>query len=75
MAKKGIHPEDHNLSIVLSNGKQIGIKTTWGKEGETMKLDVDPTNHPAWRKDSGTFVNTNNDQVSKFKKKYGSMFN
>lgn len=75
MAKKDIHPEGHDLSVVLSSGEKINIKTTWGKAGDTIKLDIDPTNHPAWKKESGTFVNTNNDQVSKFKKKYGSMFN
>lgn len=75
MAKKDIHPEGHDLTVILSSGEKINLKTTWGKANETIKLDIDPTNHPAWKKESGTFVNTNNDQVSKFKKKYGTMFN
>lgn len=75
MAKKNIHPETHSLTISLSDGRGISIVSTWGNSGDIMKLDVDPTNHPAWRKDSGTFVNANNDQISKFKKKYGTMFN
>lgn len=75
MAKKDIHPIKHDITVVLSNGKDINIKTTWGKENDVIKLDIDPTNHPAWKKNTGTFVNTNNDQVSKFKKKYGTLFN
>lgn len=75
MAKKDIHPEGHGLTVILSSGEEVNLKTTWGKANDKIKLDIDPTNHPAWKKESGTFVNTNNDQVSKFKKKYGSMFN
>ena len=75
MAKKDIHPEGHGLTVIISSGEEVNFKTTWGKANDKIKLDIDPTNHPAWKKESGTFVNTNNDQVSKFKKKYGSMFN
>ena len=74
MAKKNIHPETHSVNIVLSDGTSFSVKTVWGKEGDTMKLDVDPTNHPAWKLEQGTFLNTNNDMVSKFNKKYGNIF-
>jgi large subunit ribosomal protein L31 len=74
MSKKNIHPDCHTIRLVLSNGQKIEVESTWGSEGETMKLDVDPTNHPAWRKDKSTFVNVNNSQVFKFKKKFGTTF-
>ena len=74
MARKNIHPEMHEVSIVLADGTNFTVKTTHGKEGDVIKLDVDPTNHPAWRSEQGTFLNANNDRVSKFKKKYGDAF-
>ncbi|MDR1425758.1 MAG: 50S ribosomal protein L31 [Rickettsiales bacterium] len=74
MPKKDIHPSCHQVWLVLSNGQKIEVESTWGGEGEVMKLDVDPTNHPAWRKDKSSFVNVNNNQVSKFKKKFGNTF-
>jgi large subunit ribosomal protein L31 len=74
MPKKDIHPVSHGIKLALSNGQKIDAESTWGTEGEIMKLDVDPTNHPAWRKDGGTAVNANNNQVSKFQKKYGTLF-
>ena len=39
-----------------------------GKEGDTLKLDVDPRNHPAWQEDSQKFINTNDERAAKFKK-------
>ncbi|MDR2777548.1 MAG: 50S ribosomal protein L31 [Rickettsiales bacterium] len=74
MPKKNIHPECHGIELALSNGQRIEVESTWGSKGEVMKLDVDPTNHPAWRKDKSAFVNVHNNQVSKFKKKFGSAF-
>ena len=49
-------------------------KSVWGKEGDTFRTDVDPTNHPAWKVDGGNVVNTKNAQIAKFKKKYGGAF-
>ena len=74
MSKKDIHPDMHTVTVVLNDGPKMNVMTTYGKEGDTMKLDVDPTNHPAWKSEQGTFLNTNNDSVSKFKKKYGDVF-
>lgn len=74
MAKKDIHPEMHDLNVVLADGTKFVVQSTHGKEGDTMRLDVDPTNHPAWRTDQNTFLNANNDRVSKFNKKYGDAF-
>lgn len=74
MSKKDIHPELHSVSVVLNDGTKFDVMTTYGKDGDTMKLDIDPTNHPAWRSEQGTFVNANNDSIAKFKKKFGNVF-
>ena len=30
----------------MTNGDIVQMKSTWGAEGETLALDVDPTVHP-----------------------------
>lgn len=74
MTKKDNYPEYHTVNVVLTNGEKFEVQTSWGKENDVLKLDVDPMNHPAWKKDQGTFLNANNDRVSSFKKKYGNIF-
>ena len=44
-------------------------RSTWGKEGDTMNLDIDPTTHPAWTGGSQTLLDRGG-RLSKFKKRY-----
>lgn len=74
MAQKDIHPDYHKIKVLLNDGTTFETKSCWGKEGDTFRTDVDPTNHPAWRVDGGNVVNTRNAQVAKFKKKFGDCF-
>lgn len=46
--KADIHPEYHEIEVVLTNGSSFKTRSTWGKPGEKMQLDIDPTTHPAW---------------------------
>ena len=69
--KKKIHPEYHEIKVVMTDGSEFKTRSTFGKPGETLKLDVDPISHPAWtggnaqiREDAG--------QVARFKKKFGN---
>lgn len=48
MAKAGIHPDYHNITIVMTDGTRYSTRSTWGKEGDVLTLDVDPKTHPAW---------------------------
>ncbi|MDR2760699.1 MAG: 50S ribosomal protein L31 [Rickettsiales bacterium] len=61
------------VKVILTNGETFVTKSCYGR-GDTIKLDVDPFNHPAWRKDSGNLVNVNNDRVTRFQNKHGSVF-
>jgi large subunit ribosomal protein L31 len=72
MAKKEIHPDYHEITVVMTDGSKFKTKSCYGKKGDELKLDVDTKNHPAWRDDSAQFVNIKNIQVSKFKKKFGN---
>ena len=48
MAKTGIHPDYHTIMVVMTNGTEYFTRSTFGKEGDTLNLDIDPTTHPAW---------------------------
>ncbi len=39
--KKGIHPEYHMITVKMTDGSLFTTKTTWGKEGDQMALDID----------------------------------
>lgn len=67
----GVHPKQHLVDVVMTDGSKFQILTSWGKEGSTLTLDVDPKNHPAWQDKATNFINANDERVAKFKKKFG----
>lgn len=46
--KNDIHPDYHTITIEMTDGTAFETRSTWGKEGDVMKLDIDPITHPAW---------------------------
>lgn len=46
--KKGIHPNYHKITVMMTDGSSFETRSTWGKEGDTLRLDIDPLTHPAW---------------------------
>ena len=32
----------------MTDGSKFETKSTWGSEGETLKLEIDPISHSAW---------------------------
>lgn len=46
--KKDIHPKYHTIKVVMTDGTEFETRSTYGKEGDTLRLDVDPKTHPAW---------------------------
>ena len=48
MAKAGIHPDYHTITVVMTDGSRYETRSTYGKEGSVITLDVDPKTHPAW---------------------------
>ena len=67
--KKDIHPDYHVIEVKMTNGDTVQMRSTWGAEGDTLSLDVDPTVHAAWT-GGGTRLMDTGGRVSKFKKKY-----
>mgnify|MGYP006171185473 FL=1 len=69
--KKEIHPDYHEITIVMTDGTKYKTRSTMGKVGETLKLDIDPKSHPAWTGqhrilDSGG-------QVARFNKRFSGL--
>ncbi|MGF1611178.1 MAG: 50S ribosomal protein L31 [Kiloniellales bacterium] len=46
--KKGIHPDYHEITVVMTDGTEYKTRSTYGKAGDTLRLDIDPKTHPAW---------------------------
>ena len=67
--KKNIHPISHTINVVMTDGTTFQTKSTWGKEGGTMQLDIDPKSHPAWTGGGQRLIDTGG-QLSKFSKRY-----
>ena len=69
--KKNIHPDYHEINIEMTDGTKFITKSTWGKKGDTLKLDIDPASLPAWTgqhrlMDSGG-------QVARFNKRFSGL--
>ncbi len=67
--KKDIHPDYHVINVRMTDGTVVQMRSTWGKEGDTLNLEIDPLTHPAWTGGQQRLVDTGG-RVSKFKKKY-----
>ena len=67
--KKDIHPDYHDITVVMTDGTSYATRTTWGAAGDTLRLDVDPKSHPAWTGGAGRLVDTAG-QVAKFNKRF-----
>ena len=46
--KADIHPNYHEINVVMTDGSSFQTRSTWGKPGDTLRLDIDPKSHPAW---------------------------
>jgi large subunit ribosomal protein L31 len=68
MKKEG-HPDYHKITVVMTDGTEFETCSTYGSEGDTLRLDIDPTSHPAWTGGSQHLVDRGG-RVSRFKKKF-----
>ena len=46
--KSDIHPNYHFIKVVMTDGTEYQTRSTYGKDGDTLNLDIDPKTHPAW---------------------------
>ncbi|MEQ1695464.1 MAG: 50S ribosomal protein L31 [Hyphomicrobiaceae bacterium] len=67
------HPDYHQIRVQLPNGSDFITYSTYGKEGDTLALDIDPSTHPAWTGGDQKLMDRGG-RLSKFKKKFEGMF-
>jgi large subunit ribosomal protein L31 len=67
--KKDIHPDYHNITVVMTDGTKYETRSTYGKAGDTLQLDIDPKTHPAWTGGTGQLLDRGG-RVSRFKEKF-----
>ena len=70
--KEGIHPEYHFIEVKMTDGTTFRTRTTWGKEGDTMNLDIDPKSHPAWTGGQQQLMDRGG-RLSRFNSKFGNI--
>jgi large subunit ribosomal protein L31 len=68
--KEKIHPHYHMINVTMTDGEKFQTRSTWGKEGDTLSLDIDPKSHPAWTGGNQQLVDRGG-RVSRFKQKFG----
>jgi large subunit ribosomal protein L31 len=70
--KDGIHPDYHFIEVKMTDGSVYKTRSTYGKDGDLMSLDIDPLAHPAWTGGNAKLMDTGG-RVSKFKNKYAGL--
>jgi large subunit ribosomal protein L31 len=43
--KTDIHPQYHTIKVMMTDGSEFITRSTWGKEGDVLHLDIDPKSH------------------------------
>jgi large subunit ribosomal protein L31 len=69
--KSGIHPEYHEINVVMTDGSTFKTRSCYGKEGDTLRLDIDPKSHPAWT--GIQRIMDTGGQVAKFNKRFAGL--
>lgn len=67
------HPDYHFITVKMTDGTTYRTRSTWGKEGQEMALDIDPKSHPAWTGASSTNLDRAG-RVTKFNEKFKGFF-
>jgi large subunit ribosomal protein L31 len=70
MKEKG-HPDYHAIKVVMTDGTEYMTRSTYGKEGDVLHLDIDPKTHPAWT-GGGQHLVDRGGRLSRFKSKFDS---
>lgn len=70
--KTGAHPDYHMIKVQMTDGTTFDTRSTWGKAGDTLTLDIDPKVHPAWTGGHGKMVDSGG-QVARFNKRFGGL--
>ena len=67
--KNDTHPDYHTITVTMTNGTTYQTRSTYGKEGDNLQRDIDPTPRPAWTGVQGNLMDRGG-RVSRFKERF-----
>jgi large subunit ribosomal protein L31 len=70
--KSDIHPNYHTIKVVMTDGSEYVTRSTWGREGDTLNLDIDSKTHPAWTGGSQQLLDRGG-RLSRFNSRFGAI--
>jgi len=70
--KEGIHPDYHEITVLMTDGTSYKTRSTYGKAGDTLRLEIDSKSHPAWTGGQQKLLDTGG-QLARFNKRFGSL--
>jgi large subunit ribosomal protein L31 len=70
--KPDIHPHYHTIKVVMTDGTEFTTRSTYGKDGDTLNLDIDPKTHPAWTGGSQQLLDRGG-RLSRFNARFGGI--
>ncbi|MDZ7790101.1 MAG: 50S ribosomal protein L31 [Xanthomonadales bacterium] len=72
--KKDIHPDYHEIAVVMTDGSEFKTALHLREGGETaLRLEIDPKTHSAW---TGVHrVAASGGQMQKFSQRFGNLGN
>jgi large subunit ribosomal protein L31 len=70
--KAKIHPDYHMIKVVMTDGTEFMTRSTYGKAGDTLNLDIDPKTHPAWTGGSQQLMDRGG-RLSRFNNKFSAI--
>jgi large subunit ribosomal protein L31 len=69
--KPDTHPDYHEITVIMTDGTQFVTRSTYGKAGDKLQLDIDSKSHPAW---TGTHrLVDRGGQLAKFNKRFAGL--
>lgn len=67
--KKDIHPDYHTITVAMTDGTEYQTRSTWGSEGDVLRLMIDSKSHPAYTGKRRTLDSLG--RIEKFNRRYG----
>lgn len=67
--KADIHPDYHEITVIMTDGTEFQTRSTYGKPGDKLRLDIDPLTHPAWTGGNQRLLDTGG-QIARFNKRF-----
>ena len=69
--KDNLHPDYHEITVIMTDGTEFVTRSTYGEKGARMLLDIDSKTHPAW---TGMHRTLNRGgQLEKFNKRFSGL--